>query len=67
MQVIDIASCSVWSCSARLLQAPDLPGDKGPQILVEQWSAAVQCSEIIVMLRQLSYVIKNQLKAPKAP
>ena len=32
-----------------------------------QQSGALQWSEIMMLLRQLSYAIKNQLKAPKAP
>ena len=44
--------------------------------LAEVWQCCSQCGpldveiiseELIVMLRQLSYAIKNQLKAPKAP
>ena len=48
----------------------DVPGPgRGVQLLLQRGPLDIEIisEEFIVMLRQLSYAIKNQLKAPKAP
>ena len=50
-----------------VLHPRDVPGHPGPVGSLVHCSVEIISEELIVMLRQLSYAIKNQLKAPKAP